>query len=446
MSMKINRHIYQKRLLSIYVILICLLSYNNSSAQSANEIIASDVNTGQWFALNRHLAEIPADSLSPFMDLIGRAFAATKFNRPEVSVESFEDLLNNHSKKLGLSNIILMSHLMAADLSKLGRNAEAAELISDIVNATRQHLDSTTVKSLYSFAKQYEAFSHFSMNEMVLPEKETPCIKFELDSIHTEDSHSCYMKLSNSTLNGKPLAFTFDTGAGVNIISDSLAVEYGVKPLGIEISAKGVNEQNGWLGLADEIKLGNIIFKNIPFYVITVSTGNDNLDRYAKHMNMLLGVQIMQVLKEFTIDFTQNSITVNPAPVKTEGTTPNLCYSNSLQIIGCFNNGDIQAIIDTGAADYCSLYKNYYVRHKEEIIDKGTPDTERTGGAGGISITEGYNLSDFSLALDGHTVILPEVYVSEQYDKDGDGIVGIDALCLFKRLHFNLNDMTLIVE
>ena len=135
-----------KRLYNIFIILLCLFSSNTINAQSANEVIASDVNNGQWFVLDRHLTEIPADSLSPFMGLVGRAFASTKFNRPEESVEAFETLLNNHSENLGLSNIILMSHFMAADLSKLGRNAEAAELIRDIVDATQQHLDSTTIE------------------------------------------------------------------------------------------------------------------------------------------------------------------------------------------------------------------------------------------------------------------------------------------------------------
>lgn len=434
--------------LKILTILLCLFFYSNSNAQSANDIIASDVNSGHWFALNRHLTELPSDSVSPFMGLIGRAFVATKFNRPDVSVVAFEDLLNNHSEKLGLSNIIMMSHFMASDLSKLGRNAEAAELITDIVEATRQQLDSSTVENFLFFAKQYENLSHFSVNELVLPENGTPYIEFELDSIHTETSNSCYMRLCNSSLNGKPFAFTFDTGAGVNVISDSLAVEYGIKPLGTKISVEGVsgNSQEGWLGLADEIKMGNIIIRNVPFYVITIRTGNDTIDQTAKHLNMLIGLPVMQVLKDFTIDFLQKSIIVNPKPTTSIEGTPNMCYSNSLQLIGYFNDGDIQGIIDNGAADYGSLYKNYYVRHKEEILTNGAPDEERTGGAGGIQITEGYNLNNFPLTLDEHTVFLPEVYVSEQYEKESDGLIGIDALYLFKMLHFNMNDMTVKVE
>lgn len=434
------------RLINIFVALICFIFCDNIYAQSANEIIASDVNTGQWFALERHLAEFPTDSVSPFMRLIGRAFASTKFNHPEESVAAFEELLNNHSESLGLSNLLMMSHFMANDLSKIGRNAEAAELINDIVNATRQHLDSITIESFSNFAKQYEAFSYFSMNEIVLPDKETPCIEFDLDSINTGDSNSCYMKLRNSSLNGKPLAFTFDTGAGVNIISDSLAVEYSIKPLDASVSAMGMDFQDGWLGLANEIKIGNILIKNVPFYVITIATGNEEIDKYAKHLNMLLGVQVMQVLKDFTIDFTAGEITVASHPTSHSRIVPNMCYSNSLQLIGNFNNGDIQAIIDTGDAEYCSLAKKYYIRHEDEIKAHGTPDTERTGGAGGIRVTEGYNLSDFQLTLNDHTVILPEVYVSEDYQQESDGIIGIDALCLFKRLHFNMNDMTLIVE
>lgn len=435
-----------KRSINIFAVLICFIFCGNIYAQSANEIIASDVNTGQWFALERHLTESATDSVSPFMGLIGRAFTATKFNQPEESVEAFEELLNNYSESLGLSNILMMSHLMANDLSKLGRNAEAAELINDIVEATRQHLDSVTIESFSNLAKQYEAFSHFTINRLILPDNESPRIEFDLDSIHTEDSNSCYMKLRNSLLNGKPLAFTFDTGAGVNIISDSLAVEYGIKPLDASVSAMGMDFQDGWLGLADEIKIGNIIIKNVPFYVITISTGNEEIDQDAKHLNMLLGIQVMQVLKEFTVDFTAREITVASSPASHPGIVPNMCYSNSLQLIGNFNNGEIQAIIDTGDAEYCSLSKKYYLRHKEEIIAHGTPDTERTGGAGGIRVTEGYNLSDFHLTLDGHTVILPEVYVSEDYQQESDGIIGIDALCLFKRLHFNMNDMTLTVE
>lgn len=435
-----------KRIINLFVALVCFTLCDNIYAQSANEIIASDVNTGQWFALERHIAELPTDSVSPFMGLIGRAFVATKFNKPDKSVETFEELLNNHSESLGLSNILMMSHFMANDLSKLGRNAEAAELINDVVEATHQHLDSITIESFSNFAKQYEAFSHFTINDLILPENEIPRIEFDLDSIHSEDSHSCYMKLRNSSLNGKPLAFTFDTGAGVNIISDSLAAEYGIKPLDASVSALGMDFQDGWLGLANEIKIGNIVIKNVPFYVITIQTGNDEIDQSAKHLNMLLGIQVMQVLKDFTIDFTAREITVASHPTSHIGIMPNMCYSNSLQLIGNFNNGDIQAIIDTGDAEYCSLYKKYYLRHEEEIMAHGTPDTERTGGAGGIRVTDGYNLSDFKLTLDGHTVILPEVYVSEENDQECDGIIGIDALCLFKRLHFNLNDMTLTVE
>lgn len=435
-----------KRHLNICIALIGFVFCVNIYAQSTNEIIASDVNTGQWFALERHLAEFPTDSVSPFMRLIGRAFTASKFNRPGESVEAFEELLNNHSENLGLSNIIFMSHLMANDLSKLGRNAEAAELINDVIETTRQHLDSITVESFSNFAKQYKAFSQFPINKLILPENEIPRIEFDLDSIHTEDSNSCYMKLRNSSLNGKPLAFTFDTGAGVNIISDSLAVEYGIKPLDASVSALGMDFQDGWLGLASEIRIGNIIIKNVPFYVITIRTGNEEIDQYAKHLNMLLGIQIMQVLKEFSIDFTAREITVASPPAFHPGTEPNMCYSNSLQLIGNFNNGDIQAIIDTGDAEYCSLYKKYYLRHEAEIMADGTPDTERTGGAGGIRVTEGYNLSDFQLTIDDKAVFLPEVFVSEQHDGECDGIIGIDALCLFKRLHFNMNDMTLTVE
>ncbi len=435
-----------KLLIYIFIALLCLICSDNIYAQSADEIIATDVNTGEWFALEHHLDELPTDSVSPFMSLIGRAFAATKFNRPEESVVAFEDLLNNHSEDLGLGSILMMSHFMANDLSKLGRNAEAGMVLNNTIEAIRQHLDSATIESFSNLAKQYEAFSQYPINTLILPDNEVPRIEFDLDSIHTEKCNSCYMKFRNSSLNGTPLAFTFDTGAGVNIISDSLAAEYGIKPLGASVSATGVDSQDGWLGLADEIKIGNIIIKNVPFYVITISTGNEEIDQYAKHLNIILGLQVMQILKEFTIDFVAREITVASSPDPQSESVPNMYISDSLQLIGFFNNGDIRAIVDTGAATYCTLGIVYYFRHEEEIKAHGIPDTERSGGAGGIRVTEGYNLIDFPLTLDGHTVILPEAYVSENVEHERDGLIGIDALCLFKRLHFNLTNKTLTVE
>ncbi len=432
-----------KRLISFFALLMVVFS---SWAQSADEVIAADVNSAQWFALERDMAATPNDSLSPFMGLIGKAFVATKFNRPEASVEAFGELLQSHSQSLGLNNILMMSHLRANDLSKLGRNAEAAEFITGVLSATREYIDSVTYESFQDIAKQYEMFSKYQLNEVVMPENETPRVAFSLDSIHTEDSSSCYMRFINSTLNDKPIDFTFDTGAGINIINDSLAAVHGIKHLDVPVSAMGVDNQDGWLGLADEIKIGNILIKNVPFYVITISSGNEEADQYAKHLSSVLGIQIMQLLKEFTIDYVTNEITVATTPSSHSDAVPNMCYSNSLQLIGNFNNGAIQAIIDTGDAEYCSLFKSYYTKHKDEIKANGIPDTRRTAGAGGVRITEGYNLIDFPLVLDRDTVYLPEVYVTDQHVDECDGLVGIDALCLFKRLHFNMTDMTLTVE
>lgn len=426
--------------------LVCLLWGNNAYPNTANDIIATDINTDEWFKLEKHLRELPVDSISPFVGLVGRALVATKFNRPEESVVVFRELLDNYSKDLGLNNILMMSHLMANDLSKLNRNEEAAKLIHGLVDATRADLDSVTVDSFDNLAKLYRVLSQYEINETIIPDKETACISFTLDSLHTEDRSSCYMKLQNCSLNGKSAAFTFDTGAGVNVISDSLAKEYKIHRFDIPVYAEGMSEQQGWLGIAEEVKIGNISVRNVPFYVITIGSGNEEIDRYARHLNLLLGVQIMQVLGEFTIDFDSNEITVAHTSATYPDIVPNMCYSNSLQLLGNFNDGDILAIIDTGDAEYCSLNKRYYVRHEKEIKKKGIPDTQLTLGGGGVHESEGYNLICFPLTLDEHTVVLPEVYVSEQRNKEGDGLVGIDALSLFRRLHFNLNDMTLTVD
>lgn len=48
------------------------------------------------------------------------------------------------------------------------------------------------------------------------------------------------MHLENSTINGVDADITFDTGAGVNVISDSLARKFNLIPIDGYVTAAGI--------------------------------------------------------------------------------------------------------------------------------------------------------------------------------------------------------------
>lgn len=114
-------------------------------AQSANERIATAMNTSDWLALDSIYNATPHDSIDSFLDVFSRALIGNRLNRPDVAIPAFEELLNDYSAGLDLSNLLNSSVLFAMDLSKVGNNAKAAAVVASVLEATKQHLDSAAI-------------------------------------------------------------------------------------------------------------------------------------------------------------------------------------------------------------------------------------------------------------------------------------------------------------
>ena len=114
-------------------------------AQSYDEKIADAMNSGDWIALDSVYNEAPKDSIWDFLEVYSRCLIGNRLNRPDVSIPAFGELLQNHSEELGLDNLFSSSLMYAIDLSKVGKNKDAAELLTSILDTTKQHLDSANV-------------------------------------------------------------------------------------------------------------------------------------------------------------------------------------------------------------------------------------------------------------------------------------------------------------
>ncbi|MDE5642610.1 MAG: hypothetical protein K2I56_03875, partial [Muribaculaceae bacterium] len=140
----------RKLFLSI-IIAVCGLA---CTAQSIDERIANAMNCSDWIALDSIYSAAPKDSIMPFLEVYSRALIGNRLNRPDISIPAFGELLNNHSANLDLSNLLNSSVMLSMDLSKVGQNDKAAEVVVSVLDATRQYITVNT--ELNPLASDYE--------------------------------------------------------------------------------------------------------------------------------------------------------------------------------------------------------------------------------------------------------------------------------------------------
>ena len=155
----------------------------------------------------------------PFLEVFSRCLIGNRLNRPDVSVPAFDQLFKEHSASLELGNLLNSTVMFATDLSRIGYNQQASDLAKTILEATQQYLDSTWIASLEQLIYKYTALSAYKPYGVTFTES-VGRVPFKIVPVGEEKHVSVLMHLENSTINEDVADITFDTGAGVNMISD----------------------------------------------------------------------------------------------------------------------------------------------------------------------------------------------------------------------------------
>lgn len=426
---------------------ITIVSSFISLAQSYDERIATAMNAGDWFALDSIYNDAPKDSIMPFLEVFSRCLIGNRLNRPDVSVPAFDELFTDYSASLDLSNLLSSTIMFATDLGRIGYNKEAAELCKSILDATKQHLDSTWTESLEQYVSKYSALSAYKPYGVSFTEP-AGRIPFKIVPVGEEKYGSVLMHLENSTINGNSADITFDTGAGVNMISDSLARRFNLIPIDGYVTAAGVGQRKGQYAIAKEIKIGNISVTDVPFVIADFKTGNAIADQFTHHFSIILGSELMLQLKDFTIDFINREITVPSIVPERSAVAPNMCFGDgmTLNCIGQVLDNPVLMNIDTGDAAYGTLGVSFFNANKDFILANAEADTIRRGGLGGVIESVCYCVNNMPVSLGGHTVDVPGLEVETEQSSaamDFNCNMGLKSLMMFGKLRFNLVDFVL---
>ncbi|WP_121967178.1 retropepsin-like aspartic protease [Myroides sp. N17-2] len=281
--------------------------------------------------------------------------------------------------------------------------------------------------------------------------KDKPIQKIQSFSTISVPTHKDLMNLTTLEVEANNIKkdFVFDTGAGLNCITETLA-----KQMNFDIIKSETIKVKSFTGASNEIKIaiapkltiGDIVIENTLFLVFpdTAFTFGDGL--YQIH-----GIIGFPVAKELgTITFETEKLTFS----KTESNTkePKNLFFESLRpiVVLNYNGKNLPFNLDTGAQN--SMFsKPLYQLFENEIKAKATKTTSTTSGAGGQQKTvELYQLNNQTFKLNNQILTLPKMLIdAENFDVYGEynyGNIGQDILSQYKKIIISFDHNYLKLE
>lgn len=435
-----------KKLILIFTV---ALSCFVANSQSIDERIAAAMNSSDFFGLRDIYYSAPRDSINPFLEIFSRCLIGNRFNRPDISIPAFDELLKTQSEMLDLNLLLQSSVMYSMDLSRSGKNEDAYNLLSAVLSSAYQLVDSASLKPYADMAAQYRSLIKYTPYRISFM-GDKGIIPFDTIPVGKAGSQQYLMQITEARINGNPVRITFDTGAGVNVITDSLARAYGLEFLDADVAATGVATSAGRYAIAKELVLGNIRVTDVPFYVIDIRSHNEEADKYIDVLEFIVGSELMLQLKDLTLDFSAKEIQVPENTAAPSDKRPNMCFSSEMNLlVGSEVNGQPRLMkLDSGNADFGRLNKYFFEANKDYLTTHCKSDTVNMAGVGGVWSVLCYKLPDATLSLGGNSVTVPtfDVQIEQHGNYMDEDNLGIRSMMLFRKIRFNLVDMILTTE
>lgn len=281
--------------------------------------------------------------------------------------------------------------------------------------------------------------------------KDKPIQNIQSFSTISVPTHKDLMNLTTLEVEANNIKkdFVFDTGAGLNCITETLA-----KQMNFDIIKSETIKVKSFTGASNEIKIaiapkltiGDIVIENTLFLVFP-----DTAFTFGDGLYQIQGIIGFPVAKELgTITFETEKLTFS----KTESNTkePKNLFFESLRpiVVLNYNGKNLPFNLDTGAQN--SMFsKPLYLLFENEIKAKATKTTSTTSGAGGQQKTvELYQLNNQTFKLNNQILTLPKMLIdAENFDVYGEynyGNIGQDILSQYKKVIISFNQNYLKLE
>ncbi len=429
---------------SLFITLLLLAFSFAGYAQSIDERIANAMNKEAWRELRELYLSEGSALQTPYLHPLSKFFLHHFYNQPDSALHYGRILLNEHQQELGTS-VSSIVYFMANDYARSGDFKNGAEILHQMNEAMRT-AGAEVSPPLNSLERQYQILDSLGGFSVSKP-KHDAIIPLRF---YQDDRSNPVMLYAPVEMNGVKEEITYDTGAGVNVISPATAKRIGAKIFDTpEMSMTGTRSvATSQLAIVDSIRLGEILYRNVPFLAKDFLTGHEKADENIKDLNLhcVLGSQLMLPLGEIQFDFANRQLIVPAAPSPKPDYAPNLYYSSSnammLSVFDKKSGQVIDANLDTGASE-TELLSSYYNRNQFLFTDI-TADTLRGAGMGGVIEFMAFkHLWDYKVGniscTDSVLVITTPGHgaLSDKYDC----LFGLPTLAHHDRVTINFKDM-----
>lgn len=425
-----------KKLFVLFLGIICFSPFSFCQI-TVDERIGEIINQEDWHLLREYYEEKKDSIMSPFTDNLARFFISYSFNDMPVAAEVAMKLLEEYSTELGES--IFSIYYYTTDICmQLGQYELAADLADSMEQACREGgFVPANSDVLFDFPRNYARHCMKVGGEMLYePSSRNESVRFTGDG----------SILLDGEINGTSHKLLFDTGAGANIMVREYADRFGFKGVeGLNIFVEGFGKTDAEIAFADSVRIGNMLFRNVPFYIVDADTGHEKADSALRCLGPVIGQPFLRKMKEVRIDFRDSLFTVPSSLTAMPFKRSNICY-NMHRIFDFTVSVAGERIIlnfDTGSAG-TSMHRSFYDRFREYVESVGIRDSLRFGGVGGWIKTDTYIVPEFHYCIsDGREFVADSVHVSmdKVYGFGEDGTLGVESCASNRKVIINVEDM-----
>ncbi|MCZ4696446.1 hypothetical protein DWB61_17440 [Ancylomarina euxinus] len=377
---------------SKFSLIIYLLSFGTSVyAQSPDEIVGKLMNEQRMFELRGQHEQLQ-EQLSPMISYFSQAMLAESFNNPESGIIAVDTLLNNenYQAQLGLGNIAYLIYLKSGFLETLFRYKESSEMLESFLDQTKDlPINQDLRTNLKESLRINRIIANFPPTQINRPQKNV-----EIDYVVKKAGKGLALDVP-CEINGKEAQMCLDTGnPKYSVVTENFANKYHIKTIVDSIPMKGVGSGFAKIGIAEDLKIGDVTCHNSLFYIVNKITPIDTIS-----LEAVLGSEVLNLIGEIQLYPAKKKIVFPQSNTLISLSKGNLIMNKRHLFIQLVQNSEtILMHFDTGSS-LSNMSHLYFADNKDTIEQIALKDSIRLAGYGGVSYQAGYKLPKLDFIL-----------------------------------------------
>ena len=269
------------RRISITFVALLFATISFGQVKSIDERIGEAMNGSNWAELRSLYMSDGKNLQTPFLKPLSKFFISQFYNEPDSAIKYGKEILEKYQDELN-SSVPSIMYFMSEDYAILGHYDKASALLHSLNEAYRKGGQTANpvfeaYEDIYSKLSKCGTFSVERPNNNV----SVPLLT------HTGNRKNPEMMSVMANINGKEVKCNYDSGAGINIMTTKFAEHIKatvIQTKNIQMLGMSYVDSKG-LVVVDSLKLGDLVYRNVPFFVVDMRTDNPLANKKLRNLD-----------------------------------------------------------------------------------------------------------------------------------------------------------------